>query len=79
MVVVAIVTGLIVHFVTKACVKQNPALSHNYKHGRSAERGPARPDNGAVYEPGPGSGSLGELVEVQPSPAYEAISEPDYL
>ena len=48
-VVVAIVTGLIVHFVTIACVKQNPILSQDI-NGNSAELGPARADNRAVYE-----------------------------
>ena len=79
MVVVAIVTGMIVHFVTRACVKHNHSLSQDRK-GNLAELGPARADNRAVYEPVGLGGSTGdELVEVQPSPAYQAVSEPDYL
>ena len=79
MVVVAIVTGLIVHFVTRVCVKQNPTLSQDRK-GNSAELGPARADHRAIYEPvGPGGSTGDELVEMQPSPAYQAVSELDYL
>ena len=78
-VVVAIVTGLIVHFVTRTCVKKSPTLNQD-RNGNSAELGPARADNRAVYEPAGLDGSTGnELVKVQPSPAYQAVSEPDYL
>ena len=79
MVVVAIVTGLIVHFVTKNFVKQNPIVSQDRK-GSSAKLGPAKAYNRAVYEPVGLGGSIGdELVEMQPSPAYQAVSDSDYL
>ena len=79
-IIVAIVTGLVVHFVTKVSIKRNLPLSLDRK-GISAELGPARADNSRdVYEPvGPGGSTGGEFVEVQPSPAYQAVTEPDYL
>ena len=77
--VVAIVTGLMVHFVTRVCIKQNPTLNQD-RNGNSAELGPARADNRAVYEPVGLGGSTGdELVEVQPSPSFQTVSESDYL
>ena len=80
MIVFAIVTGLIAHFVTRACVKHNPSLSQD-RNGNSEELGPARADNRSVYETVGlgGSTAADELVEVQPSPAYQAVSEPKYL
>ena len=53
-------------------------LSHD-RSGNTAELDPVRPDNRPLYEsPGLG-GSIGEHVEVQQSPAYQAMSMPDYL
>ena len=78
MVVVAIVTGLIVHFVTKRLVKQNPILRQD-KSGNTARLGLVRNDNSPPYDPVGLGGSAGESVELQPSPAYQAWSEPEYL
>ena len=62
-VVVGTATGLIVHFITKGCIKQNPFLSHN-RSGNTAELDPVRPDNRPLYESlGLGS-SIGEHVAV---------------
>ena len=76
MVVVAIVTGLIVHFITKGCIKQNSILSHD-RSGNSAELDSVSPDNRPLYEPVGLGGSTGEHVEMQPSPAYQEISKPE--
>ena len=70
-VVFATATGLIVHFVTKACVKQNPILSKD-GNGKTTERGPERSDNMSLYESVGNGGSINEHVEMQPSPAYQA-------
>ena len=77
-VVVAIATGLIVHFVTKGCIKRNSILSHD-RSGNTAELDPVRPDNRPLYEPVGHGGSTDEHVEMQPSPAYQEISKPEYL
>ena len=74
MIVVAIVTGLIVHFVTKRLVKQDPNLSQD-KSGNTAKLGLVRNDNSPLYDPV----GLGGSVELHPSPAYQAWSEPEYL
>ena len=74
MVVVAIVTGLIVYFVTKRLVKQRPILRQD-KSGNPAELGLVRNENSPLYDPV----GLGESVELHPSPAYQAWSEPEYL
>ena len=78
MVVVAIATGLIVHFVTKGCIKQNLTLSHD-RSGNTAELDPVRPDSRPLYESLGFGGSIGEHVEMQPSPAYQEISKPKYM
>ena len=77
-VVVATATGLILHFITKACVKQNPILRHD-RSGNTAELDPVRPDNRPLYESLGLGGSIGEHVEVQQSPAYQATSMPDFI
>ena len=79
-VVVAIATGLIVHFVTKGCIKQNPFLSHD-RSGNTAELDSVRPDSQPSYEPVGLDGSIDEHmhVEMQPSPAYQEISMPEYM
>jgi len=70
--VVAVATGLIVHFITKMCMKQNPILSHN-RSENTAELGPVRPDNRPLHEPVGLGGSTDEHVEMQPSAAYQEI------
>ena len=71
-VLVAIVTGLVVHFVTKRAVQQK----HNSRQDRSGSN--AEPMKGdATYESVGGVDATGENVELQPSPAYQAI--PEYL
>ena len=70
-VVFATATGLIVHFVTKACVKQNPILCKD-RSGKTAERCPERSDNMPLYESVGHGGFINEHVEMQPSPAYQA-------
>ncbi len=76
--VVAVATGLIVHFITKKCMKQNPILSHN-RSGNTAELDPVRSGNRPLYESPGLYGSTDEHVEMQPSPAYQEISEAEYL
>ena len=52
------------------------------RHGRSrntAKLDPVRPDNMPLYESLILGGSIGEHVEVQQSPAYQAMPMPDYL
>ena len=78
-VVVGTATGLIVHFVTKRCIKHNPILSHD-RAGNAAELDPVRPDSRPSYVPVVGlDGSTDEHVEMQPSPAYQEISKQEYL
>ena len=78
-VVVGTATGLIVHFIPKGCIKQNLILSHD-RSGNTAELDPVRPDNRPLYESlFIGGSPLGEHVEVQQSPAYQATSIPDYM
>ena len=74
MVVVAIATGLIVHFVTKGCIKQNLTLSHD-RSGNTAELDPVRPDSRPSYVPVGLDGSTDEHVEMHPSPAYQEMAE----
>ena len=71
-VLVAIVTGLVVHFVTKRAVKQKSKSSQD-RSGSTAE--PMKGD--ATYESVVVGDATGEKVEMQPSPAYQAI--PQYL
>ena len=77
-IIVAIATGLIVHFVPKVCVKQNPILSQD-QNGNNEELGAARPDDLPLYESVCLSGYTGEYVAVQPSPDYQGASMPEYL
>ena len=74
-IVVAIATGLIVHFVTKGCIKQNLTLSHN----RSENTAELTKQLHATNVPVGLSGSIDEHVEMQPSPAYQEISKPEYM
>ena len=74
MVVVAIATGLIVHFVTKGCIKQNHTLSHD-RSGNTAELDTVRPDSRPSYVPVGLDGSTDEHVEMQPSTAYQEMAE----
>ena len=77
-VVVGTATGLIVHFVTKRCIKHNPILSHD-RAGNTADLDAVRPDSQPSYEPVGLGGSTDEHVEMQPSPAYQEISKPEYM
>ena len=78
MIVIAVVTGIIVHFVTKKLVKQDSVLSQDGS-GNTAQLGPGRTDNSSLYDPVGLGDSAGESVEMQPSPAYQAMSVPDHL
>ena len=77
-VAVAIATGLIVHFVTKGCIKRSLTLSQD-RSGNAAELDPVRSDSRPLYEPVGLGGSTDEHVEIQPSPAYQEISKPEYM
>ena len=77
-VVVSTATGLIVHFITKGCIKRNLTLSHD-KSENTTELDPVRPDSPPSYEPVGLGGSIDEHVEMQPSPAYQEISMPEYM
>ena len=57
----------------------NTTILSRDRSGNSAELGPVRPDNRPLYEPVGLGGSIGEHVEMQPSPAYQAASMPDYI
>ena len=70
----ATATGLIVHFVTKACVKQNSILCKD-GNGKTTERSPDRSDSMSLYESVGHGGFINEHVEMQPSPAYQMISK----
>ena len=75
-ILVAIVTGLVVHFVTKR-VLQHKTSSNQDRNGNTAE--PFRPvqNDDATYETAGLGDPNGENVKMQPSPAYQAI--PEYL
>ena len=77
-VLIAVVTGLVVHFVTK-CVfqkKSKPSQLQN-RSGNTAEPiGPGKKEDVTYETVGPGD-TTGEFVELQPSPAYQAV--PEYL
>ena len=77
-VVVATATGLIAHFVTKSCVKQNPILCKD-RSGKTAETGPERSDNIPLYESAGHGGFINEHVEMQPSPAYQATPKAEFF
>ena len=57
----------------------NTTILNQDSSGNTAELGPVRPDNRTLYEPVHLGGSIGEHVEMQPSPAYQATSMPDYI
>ena len=75
-VLVAIVTGLVVHFVTKHAIQQKPNSRHG-KSGNAEEPTGLVMKDDATYESVGGVDATGENVELQPSPAYQAI--PEYL
>ena len=77
-VVVSTATGLIVHFITKGYIKRNLTLSQD-RSKNTAELDSVRPDSRPSYEPVGLDGSIDEHVEMQPSPAYQEISMPEYL
>ena len=57
----------------------NATIQSHDRSGNTAELDPVRPDNRPLYEsPGLG-GSIGEHVEVQQSPAYQAMPMPNYM
>ena len=76
MVLVAIVTGLVVHFVTKRAVQQKPNSRQDIS-GSTAEPTGLVMKGDATYESVVAGDATGEKVEMQPSPAYQAI--PQYL
>ena len=73
-VLVAIVTGLVVHFVTKLAIQKKPKSGQD-RSGNTAE--PTGLVGDATYESVVGGDATAENVEMQPSPAYQAI--PEYL
>ena len=52
--------------------------THN-RSENSTQLGPVRPGNRPLYETVGLGGSIGEHVEMQPSPAYQATSMPEYI
>ena len=74
MVTVAIVTGVIVHLVTRKFVKQKPIPDQDRS---GTELGPPRTDNNSHNEPVGLGTSNGKNVQLQPNPAYDTV--PDYL
>ena len=71
-VLVAILTGVIVHFVTKRAVHQKHNSSQD-KSGSTAEPfGPVKKAD-TTYETVDLGDTAGEIVEMQPSSAYQAI------
>ena len=75
-VLVAIVTGLVVHFVTKRAVQQKPNSSQD-RSGNTVEPIGLVLKGDATYESVSGVDATGENVEMQDSPAYQAV--PEYL
>ena len=75
MVVIAIVVGLIVYFLTKRSVEQKTIVSED--RSQNLVIGPVPVDNRSLYESVGLDTSTGEDVELQPSPAYQAM--PDYM
>ena len=73
-VLVAIVTGLVVHFVTKRAVQQKSNSMQD--SGDTAEPTGLLQNDDATYESVAGGDTTGEKVEMQPSPAYQV---PEYL
>ena len=68
-VLVAIVTGLVVHFVTKHAVQQKYNSSQD-RSGNAEEPTGLVMKGDATYESVGGVDAIGENVEMQPSPAY---------
>lgn len=66
-VVIGVVAGLIVHLVTKRCVKQNLILGQSRNENTEDLLVP-------LYESVGLGGSTSESVEMQPSPAYQEAS-----
>ena len=77
-VVVATATGLIVRFVTKACVKQYPIVRKD-RSGNTTEPVQVISDNMPLYETVGRGGFINEHVEMQPSPAYQATSKAEFF
>ena len=75
-VLVAIVTGLVVHFVTKRAVKQKPKSGQD-RSGNTAEPTGLVMKDDATYESVVAGDTTAKNVEMQSSPAYQAI--PKYL
>ena len=71
-VLVAIVTGLVVHFVTKRAVQQKPNSRQDRSENTAEPIGLVLKGD-ATYETVGGIDATGENVEIQPSPAYQAI------
>ena len=75
-VLVAIVTGLVVHFVTKRVFQKKSKSSQNRSGNTSEPIGPGKKED-VTYETVGLGDTTGEFVELQPSPAYQAV--PEYL
>ena len=75
-VLVAIVTGLVVHFVTKRVFQKKSKSSQNGSGNSSEPIGPGNKEDVTNETVGLGD-TTGEFVELQPSPAYQAV--PEYL
>ena len=75
-VLVAIVTGLVVHFVTKRVFQKKSKSSQNRSGNTSEPIGPVKKED-VTYETVGLGDTTGEFVELQPSPAYQAV--PEYL
>ena len=73
-ILVAIVTGLIVHFVTKH-VLQHKTSSNQDRSGNTAEPFNPVQNDDATYDTACLGDPNGENVKMQPSPAYQAIPE----
>ena len=71
-IVTGVVAGLIVHFVTKKIVRQNLILGLDRNENTEDLLVP-------LYESVDLGGTTGESVEMQPSPAYQETSMPEYL
>ena len=73
-VVTAIITGLIVHFVTKRAVKQKITQGQG-RNGNTKKLCLVRRENMPIYDYVGRGASTGEDVELQPSPAYQTVPE----
>ena len=73
-VLVAIVTGLVVYFVTKRAVKQKPNSSHDRSGNTAEPTGLVKKH--VTYESASDGDATGyDIVEMQPSPAYHSIPQ----